>query len=324
MTKKKMGFAALAAILTLCGMPAASSQAYPSKPIRFLVGFQAGGGTDITARLIGKKLEEAWGQPVIIDNRPGAGGMIATEFVARSAPDGYTLLMGGANAMTVNPVVYSKLSYDPLKDFVPISNVIQVPLIVAVHPSVPANSVKELIALIKANPGKIDFSSATDMSRLAGEMLSQMTSSRITRIPYKGGASSAQAAVAGDVPLTIGDGGSMRSYLQSGVLRALAVTTATRTRALPDLPTVAEAGVPDYDIGTWFGLFAPAGTPGAIISKLNAEIVRIVSLPDIQDKFVSMIGGDPIAGTAAEFAERIRKDIARYRPIAKAGNIMPE
>ena len=317
-------FTKVAAALVFCtAAGSALAQAYPSKPIRLVVGFPPGGGTDVVARIVGAKLQDALGQPVIIENKAGGSGIIATEFVARSAPDGYTLIVGGSNAMAVNPVLYAKLSYDPLKDFIPITNLIQSPLIVAVHPSVPANSVQELIAHIKANPGKINFSSANAHTQLAGEMFSQKTGARIIHVPYKGGGPAVSAVIAGEVPMTIIDGGSAASQIKAGQLRALAVTTATRTSVLPDLPTMQESGVPDFDIGTWFGLFAPAGTPSAIVSKLNAEVVGILNQPDTR-KRLAAISVEPAGGTPAEFATRIRNDIARFGAAAKAANMKAE
>jgi len=314
----------VAAIVLFCvSAGSALAQDYPNKPVRWVVGFPPGGGTDIVARIVGAKMQDAMGVPAIIENKPGAGGIIATEFIARSNPDGYTLLVGGSNAMTVNPVVYAKLSYDPLKDFIPITNLIQSPLIVAVHPSVPANSVQELIAYAKANPGKINFSSANAHTQLAGEMFSQKTGARIIHVPYKGGGPAISAAVTGEVSMTIMDSGSLATQVKGGRLRALAVTTTTRASAMPDLPTMEESGVPGFDIGTWFGLFAPAGTPSAIVSKLNAAVVGVLNQPDTRERLAA-VGVEPAGGTPEEFAARIRSDIARYGPVAKAANIRVE
>lgn len=317
-------FTKVAAALVFCtAAGSALAQAYPSKPIRLVVGFPPGGGTDVVARIVGAKLQDALGQPVIIENKAGGSGIIATEFVARSAPDGYTLIVGGSNAMAVNPVLYAKLSYDPLKDFIPITNLTQSPIVVAVHPSVPANSVRELIAYVKANPGKINFSSANVQTQLVGEMFSQKTGARIIYVPYKGGGPAISAAVTGEVSMTIMDSGSLATQVKGGRLRALAVTTTTRASAMPDLPTMEESGVPGFDIGTWFGLFAPAGTPSAIVSKLNAAVVGVLNQPDTRERLAA-VGVEPAGGTPEEFAARIRSDIARYGPVAKAANIRVE
>ena len=315
---------ALAAAITFgAAAVSANAQNYPNRPIRMVVGFPAGGGTDITARLVGDKLSKAWGQPVIIDNRAGAGGIIATEFVARAASDGYTLIMGGGNAMTVNPAVYKKLPYDPLKDFVPITMVIQSPLVMAIHPSIPAKSVQEMLAYLKANPDKANFSSANMHTRLAGEMLHQMSGIKITPVAYKGGGPAVNGVLTGDVPMTLMDAGSVMPQIRGGLLRGLAVTTSARARAVPELPTVAESGVPGYDIGTWFGLFAPAGTPQDIVSKLNAEVARIVALPDVKEAFAKL-GGDGVGNSAEDFANQIRNDIVRFTKAARAANMEPE
>ena len=314
----------VAAIVLFCvSAGSALAQDYPNKPVRWVVGFPPGGGTDIVARIVGAKMQDAMGVPAIIENKPGAGGIIATEFIARSNPDGYTLLVGGSNAMTVNPVVYAKLSYDPLKDFIPITNLTQSPIVVAVHPSVPANSVRELIAYVKANPGKINFSSANVQTQLVGEMFSQKTGARIIYVPYKGGGPAISAAVTGEVSMTIMDSGSLATQVKGGRLRALAVTTTTRASAMPDLPTMEESGAPGFDIGTWFGLFAPAGTPSAIVSKLNAAVVGVLNQPDTRERLAA-VGVEPAGGTPEEFAARIRKDIARFGEVARAANMKAE
>lgn len=314
---------AAAALVFCTAAGSALAQAYPSKPIRLVIGFAPGGGTDVVARIVGAKLQNALGAPVVVENKPGAGGIIATEFVARSAPDGYTLMVGGSNAMTVNPAIYTKLPYDALKDFIPITNLTESPLIVAVHASVPANSVQDLIAYVKANPAKIHYGSANLQTQLAGEMFSQKTGARIIHVPYKGGGPAVSAAIAGEVPMTIMDGGSLASSLKAGRLRGLAVTTAKRASTMSDLPTMEEAGVPGFDIGVWFGLFAPAGTPAEIVSKLNAAVVGILNQADTREKLAA-VGVEPAGGTAAEFAARIRNDIARFGEVARAASMKAE
>ena len=314
----------LAAFLVLCGAAAGAwAQAYPSKPIRIVVGFPPGGGNDIIARLVGAKMQENWGQPVVIDNRPGANSIIAAEHVAKSAPDGYTLLVNATGGMSVNPVLYSKLPYDSLKDFVPISMVGSFPLVLVVNPSVPANSVAELIAYAKANPGKLNYSSGSTAFQVATEMFKQMTGTDIKQIPYKGSVQSISAVMAGDVQMTIVDTPPLVPQIKSGRVRALAVTSARRAGAMPDLPTIAESGVPDYEMVLWIGVFAPAGTPQDIAAKLNGEVVRIVRLPDIQEKLAGM-GVEPLGNSSEQMAEWIRREIAKYGPVVKAGSIRAE
>ena len=314
---RKVGFLIF---VLMCGAAAgALAQAYPSKPIRIVVGFPPGGGNDIIARMVGAKMQESWGQPVVIDNRPGANSIIASEFVAKSAPDGYTLLVNATGGMSVNPVLYTKLPYDPLRDFVPISMVGSFPLVLVVNPAVPANSVHELIAYAKANPGKLNYSAGSTAFQVGTEMFKQMTGTDIKHIPYKGSVQSISAVMAGDVQMTIVDSPPLVPQLKSGRVRALAVTTAKRAAAMADLPTIAES-VPGYEMALWIGVFAPAGTPGEITSKLNAEVVRIVNLPDIREKLDGM-GVEPLGNTSEQVAEWIRREIAKFGPVVKAANI---
>ena len=312
------------ALVALCTAAAgACAQAYPSKPIRMVVGFPPGGGNDIIARMVGSKMQEAWGEPVLIDNKPGANSIIAAEYVAKSAPDGYTLLVNATGGMSVNPVLYTKLPYDSLKDFVPISMVGVFPLVLVVHPSLPAGSVTELIAYARANPGKLDYSAGSTAFQVATEMLKQMTGTDIRHIPYKGSAAAIAAVIAGDVQMTIVDTPPLAAQIKAGKVKALGVTAAKRAASMPELPTVAESGVPGYEMVLWIGVFAPAGTPREIVSKLNAEIVRIVRLPDIRAELAGM-GVDPVGNTSEQMAEWIRREIARFGPVVKAANIQAE
>jgi tripartite-type tricarboxylate transporter receptor subunit TctC len=314
----------LAAFLVLWGAAAGAwAQAYPSKPIRIVVGFPPGGGNDIIARLVGAKMQESWGQPVMIDNKPGANSIIASELVAKSAPDGYTLLVNATGGMSVNPVVYAKLPYDPLKDFVSISMVGSFPLVLVVNPAVPANSMRELIAYARANPGKLNYSAGSTGFQVATEMFKQMTGVDVRHIPYKGSAASITAVIAGDVQMTIVDTLPVVPQIKAGKVRALAVTSAKRAGSMPDLPTVAESGAPGYEMALWIGVFAPAGTPREIADKLNAEVVRIVNLPDIHEKLAGM-GVEPLGNSSEQMAEWIRREIAKYGPVVKAGNIRVE
>ncbi len=312
------------ALVALCAAAAgACAQAYPSKPIRMVVGFPPGGGNDIIARMVGAKMQETWGEPVLIDNKPGANSIIAAEYVAKSAPDGYTLLVNATGGMSVNPVLYAKLPYDPLKDFVPISMVGIFPLVLVVHPSVPAKSVQELVAYARANPGKLDYSAGSTAFQVATEMLKQMTGTDIRHIPYKGSAAAIAAVIAGDVQMTIVDTPPLAAQIKAGKVKALGVTSAKRAASMAELPTVAESGVPGYEMVLWIGVFAPAGTPREIVSKLNAEVVRIVRLPDIRAELAGM-GVDPVGNTSEQMAEWIRREIARFGPVVKAANIQAE
>jgi tripartite-type tricarboxylate transporter receptor subunit TctC len=314
----------LLAIIALCAAATgAFAQGYPSKPIRIVVGFPPGGGNDIIARLVGAKMQEAWGQPVVIDNKPGANSIIAAEFVAKSVPDGYTLLVNATGGMSVNPVLYTKLPYDSLKDFVPISMVGSFPLVLVVHPSVPANSVQELVAYAKANPGKLNYSSGSTAFQVASEMFKQMTGTDVRHIPYKGSAASITAVIAGDVQMTIVDTPPLVPQIKAGKLKALAVTSAKRAAAMSDVPTIAESGVPGYEMVLWIGVFAPAGTPREIAEKLNAEVVRVVRLPDVREKLDGM-GVEPVGNTSEQMAAWIRREIARYGPVVKAANIQAD
>src|SRR4249920_2179428 len=275
------------------------AQGYPAKPIRVVVGFPPGGGNDIIARLVGAKMQNNWGQPVVIDNKPGANSIIAAEFVAKSAPDGYTLLVNATGGMSVNPVLYAKLPYDSLRDFIPISMVGSFPLVLVVNPSVPANSVQELVAYAKANPGKLNYSSGSTAFQVASEMFKQMTGTDIKQIPYKGSVQAISAVMAGDVQMTIVDTPPLVPQIKSGRVRALAVTSAKRAGAMPELPTIAESGVPGYEMALWIGGFAPAGTPQDVAAKLNAEVVRIVNLPDTREKLAGM-GVEPLGNTSSQ------------------------
>jgi tripartite-type tricarboxylate transporter receptor subunit TctC len=318
-----MRTAKLLAIFTLCASGAgALAQGYPAKPIRIVVGFPPGGGNDIIARMVGAKMQEAWGQPVVIDNKPGANSIIAAEFVAKSAPDGYTLLVNATGGMSVNPVLYAKLPYDSLRDFVAISMVGTFPLVLVVHPSVPANSVQELVAYARANPGKLNYSSGSTAFQVASEMFKQMTGTDVRHIPYKGSAASITAVIAGDVQMTIVDTPPLVPQIKAGRVKALGVTSAKRSASMPEVPALAET-VPGYEMVLWIGVFAPAGTPGEVASKLNAEVVRIVKLPEVRATLDAM-GVEPLGNTSAQMAERIRRETAKYGPVVKAAHIKAE
>jgi len=311
-------------LVALCATAlAASAQGYPSKSIRIVVGFPPGGGNDIVARLVGAKMQEAWGQPVVIDNKPGANSIIATEYVAKSAPDGYTLLVNATGGMSVNPVLYSKLPYDPLRDFVSISMIGMFPLVLAVNPALPVNSVQELITYAKANPGRLNYSAGSTAFQVATEMFKQMTGTDIKHIPYKGSVQAINAVIAGDVQMTIVDSPPVLPHVKAKQLKGLAVTSATRTAPAPEVPTLSEAGVPGYEMNLWIGAFAPAGTPGEIAARLTNEVMRIVKLPDVREKLGAM-GVEPVGDTSEQLARTIRNEIVKFGPVVRAANIKAE
>src|SRR5215216_220210 len=317
--------AALFAMTTTWSAGAQPDEAknYPSRPIRIIVGFTAGGGNDILARLVGQKLSERFGQPVVIENKPGAGAIIGTEYAKSQAPDGHTLLMGASGAMVINPAVYTKLPYNTQRDFVPVSMLASFPLIVVVNPSGPAQSLPDLIAYAKANPDKANYASSSAAFQLATELFKLRTGAPIAHIPYKGSGDSVTAVLAGQVLLSIVDAAPAAGQIKAGQLRALAVTSAKRSGEFPDVPTLAEAGVPDMDVSLWSGLFVPAGTPSAIVKKLQDEIMRIVRLPDIQERFRTL-AVEPVGNTSEEFGRLVAADIGRWTAVAKAGNIKIE
>jgi len=308
------------ALAILAGATALAQDSYPARPIRIIVGYVAGGGNDIIARVVAGKMAEGLGQQIIIENRPGAQSIIAAEFVAKSAPDGYTVLMGPSGPMTMNPATYSKLPYAPLRDFVPLSMIGSFPLILVTSASSPLKSVKELIDFAKANPGKTNYSSSAAPFQLASELLKLRTGTDFTHIPYKGSNESANAVMAGEVTMTIADPPPLAGPLKGGRLRALAVTSPRRHPSWPDVPTMMEAGIPDIDIVIWTGFLAPAGTPAAIVKRLQDEVARVVRLPEIRERLNGM-GVDPVGNTSEEFGRIIAADIAKWTAVAKAANI---
>ena len=295
------------------------AQAYPTKPIRLVVPFPPGGSLDVVARAIGQKLTEAWGQPIVIDNRPGAGGNIGADLVAKSAPDGYTILEGALSTHAVNVSLYSKMPYDPVRDFAPITLVAITPNVLVLNPSFPANSVPELIAYAKAHPGGLSFGSGSNGSagHLAGELFKTETGVDMVHIPYKGGAPALQALLAGDTQLMFDNLANSTPQLKAGKLKALAVTTAKRSALAPELPTLAETGLPGFDIYTWWGFMAPAGTPKEIIAKWNGEVTRILATPEMK-AFFAQQGAEPAPTTPEQFAALIRSEIPKYAKIVKA------
>ena len=309
------GFA-FAALLTL----AQAQESYPAKPIRLIVGFPPGGGMDLSARVYAAKLQEPLGTPIVVENRPGGTGLLAGEAVAKAAPDGYTLLVGASGQMTINPVILPKHPYDPVRDFAAITTLAQFPMVIAVNPSFPAKSVAELVALAKAKPGELNYSHGGATHQVAAEMFNQAVGITMRNIPYKGGAPAVNAAVAGDVPIVIVDSAAASAQIRAGRLRVLAVTSAARTPLVPDAPTVAESGVPGYDIAVWAGLFAPAGTPQPVILRLYREAARVMESQDTKDKLKN-IGMDPGGLAPEQLSAMIKADIAKYAVIVKAAGI---
>jgi len=293
------------------------AQGFPNKPMRIIVNAPAGGPSDILARLIGQKLTENLGQPVVIDNRAGAGGVIGTEAVATAAPDGYTLLIPNTSH-TINPSLYSKLPYDPVKDFAPVTMIVVQPFIILVHPSVPAKSVQELIALAKSKPGQINYASAGIglASHLAVEVFKSMAGINMTHIPYKGQAPATTDLLGGQVSVLFGAIPVALPHVKSGKLRALAITSSRRSPAMPDLPTVAESGLPGYEVMSWYGFLAPAKTPKEIVAKLYVEITKALRAPDVAERITAM-GFEPVGSSPEQFAAQIKEEIPKWAKVVK-------
>jgi tripartite-type tricarboxylate transporter receptor subunit TctC len=311
------------ACLILAATPTAIAQTdYPTRPIRMMVPFSPGGASDTAARVVSQQLAPRLGQQIVIENRPGAGGVIGTELAARSTPDGYTLLMGSNTEMVINPNLYKKLPYDTQRDFAPISLVADTPLIMVVHPSVPAKTVQELIALAKAKPGALNYASSGNGStvQLASEMFKSMAGVNIRHIPFNGSAPAVIQTIAGETQLVIPAMPAALQQARSGKLRALAVTTAKRVAAAPELPTVAESGVPGYDITIWNGLLAPAGTPKPVLDRLYAELLKVLAMPEVKQSFAN-IGAEVVTSTPAQFAAFIKSDLAKYAKVVKDADV---
>lgn len=300
----------------------AQAQHYPQRPIRIIVAYTPAGTTDILARAVGQKMTETWGQPVIVDNRPGANGNIGTEITANATPDGYTIVMATAATHSINNTLYPRLKWDAVKNFDPISLVARVPNVLTVHNSLPVKSVAELIAYGKANPGKLNHGSPGlgSTGHLSAELFKSAVGLQMTHIPYKGSAPTLADLVAGQIQVVIDNLPPYLPHIQSGKIRGLAVTTATRSGAAPNLPTMQEAGVKGYEAGSWFGLAAPKGVPGDIVLKLSAETSRILKLPDVKDR-LSGLGAEPVGGKPEEFAAFIRSEQAKWRRVITQAGI---
>ena len=301
-----------------------AADTYPNKPVRLIVPFGPGGGTDLIARTLSPRLTEALGQSVVVDNRAGASANLGAGLVAKAAPDGYTLLLANAN-YTINPSLFRTLPFDPVREFAPVAHIANAANALAVHPSIPARNVKELIAFARAHPGALNFASPGNgtSSHLAGELFRQMAKIDVTHIPYKGATPAVTDLIAGQVSFTIVSTLSVLPYAKQGRLRMLAVTTAKRASALPDLPTMAEAGLPGFEVANWFGVIATGGTPRPVVDRLHAEITRIVRVPDVAEKLAAQ-GADPAGGSPDDFARFIDAEIRKWAAVVRGAGIQPE
>ena len=301
-----------------------AAETYPVRPIRVIVPQSAGGSTDLAARMVTQRLDDVLKQPVVVDNRPGAGSINGTDIVAKAAPDGYTLLAVAAS-FTITPSLRKRLPFDPGKDFTPITQLVILPHVLVVHPSVPAKNVKELIALAKSKPGELNCASSGvgTSTHLAVEQFMYMTGTRMAVIPYKGGAPGIVALLGGQVQLYFATISTSLPHIKSGKLRALAVTSANRSSAAPEYPTIAEAGVPGYEHSSWVGVLAPVKTPRAVIDKLNREMVKIVQSPEVKGAFLRD-GLESVGDTPEEFGKIIRAELAKWSKLVKAAGIQPE
>jgi tripartite-type tricarboxylate transporter receptor subunit TctC len=303
-------------------LPATAQTAYPAKQIRLVIPYTAGGGTDVVGRIIAQKLGEAWGQQVIVDNRPGASGMIAGEIVAKAAPDGYTLIMGYTGDVAINQSLFKKMTFDPVKNFTPVALAAVAPMIFVVHPSLPVGNVKQLIALARLKPGQLVYASAGvgQPGHLAFELLQHSGKIQITHVPYKGGAPAVIDLLGGHVMMFFSGIMPAIPHVRTGKLRAIAVSTAKRSPVASEVPTMIEAGMPGFDLPTWYGVLAPAGTPGDVVAKLTSEISRLLALPDVKER-LSREGADPAPSTPEQFAQFIQSEVAKYASIIKEAGV---
>jgi tripartite-type tricarboxylate transporter receptor subunit TctC len=303
----------------LFAVGAANAQAYPSKPIRFVVPYPAGGPLDTVARLLAQSVSESVKEPIVVDNKPGAGGNIGADAVAKSPADGYTILMGAVATHAINPTLYSSMPYDAVRDFIPVTQIASTPNVLVVNPSVPAGNVREFIAYAKANPGKLNFGSGSTGSagHLAGELFKTLAGIEMTHVPYKGAAPAMNDLIGGQIQLMFDNLASALGQVRAGRVRALAVTTAARTSLAPELPTIAESGLPGFDINTWFGLFVPANTPREVVDRLHAEFTRALAMPQVKERLLAL-GAEPVGSQPAEFAAYIRTEAEKYARVIKA------
>jgi tripartite-type tricarboxylate transporter receptor subunit TctC len=329
--KSKTTFLGIAAVLVISGTAgsklahAQAAATYPAKPVRIIVPFAPAGPNDILARIVGQKLTETWGQPMLVENRGGAGGTIGVDAGAKSPADGYTLIMGGSSNLAVAPSLYAKLPYDPLQDLAAVSNVAFVPYVVTVNPRVPARTMKELVAIAKSKPGRLNYGSsgAGSMSSLAAELINSAAGAKIVHVPYKGTAPAVSAMVAGEIDMMVADLSAVQGHAKAGKLRMIAAAGSRRTRGAPELPTVGESGLKGYAVDAWFGIVVPAKTPADIVAKLSSGVMAAVKSPDVRGRF-EQLGYDPIGDSSAEFSATIKSDIAKFASIIKAAGIKIE
>jgi tripartite-type tricarboxylate transporter receptor subunit TctC len=298
---------------------------YPARPIRFIVPFAPGGSTDTLARTLSGKLGEAFGQQVVVDNRAGGNGNIGTDIVAHAAPDGYTILLGYIANLAIGPSLYAKLPFDPVKDFAPVTQLAASPNILVVHPAVPAGNFQEFIAYARAHPAKINFASAAVASpgHLAGELLNIAAGIHMQHVPYKGSGQAVVDLVGGQVQAMVSGMSSVMPHIKAHRLRPLAVTGAQRSPAVPELPTIAESGFPKFEATAWYGVLLPAGAPNAVVTRLNAEIVRVLKMPDVRER-LAYVGFEIVGSTPAAFGEYIKTEIKKWAPVVKASGAKPE
>jgi tripartite-type tricarboxylate transporter receptor subunit TctC len=300
-----------------------AARGYPERPIRLVVPFGAGGAITTVARIAAAKMSESFGQPVLVENKPGAQGIIACELVQRAAPDGYTILVGTSGPMAVNPAIYPKLSYQPLRDFIPVAMIGSFPLVLVVNSSLPVRTVQELIAYAKARPNSINYGAVGAIGQVVAEYFNQQAGTTFLHIPYKSGGEYINAVLANEVTIVFPAPPEALAHVRTGKLRALAITSANRHPRWSDVPTMPEAGLPDMVIDVWFGLFAPAGTPPPIVRRLHAEVARVVALPDVRERFDG-IGTDPSGMPGEGLAKIVAADIARWTRVARTANIKPD
>lgn len=323
---RRLAAAALVLALTwTLGAGLAAAQSFPTKPVRMIVAFPPGGGTDIVARIVSQKLTEMWGQQVIVDNRAGAAGTIGTDLAAKAAPDGYTLFMGTMGNLTANTVLYKNLPFEVGRDLTPVTLVVAVNFVMVAHPSLPARTVQEVIALAKDKPGQINYASSGSggAPHLGAELFKSMTGVSLTHVPYKGSGPSFADLLGGQVSLTFDSLAQALPYIKSGRLRALAVTGPKRASMLPDVPTVAEAGVPGYELTNWFGLVTRAGTPREIVHRVNAGVVKVLQMPDVRERLLGM-ALDPVGNTPEQFGAFIKSETAKWAKVIKEAGITAE
>ena len=315
----------LAFIFAALASAAAESQPYPSRPVRLIVPFPAGGGADIFARLIGKKLGDGVGQQFVVDNRAGAAGIIGCELVARAAPDGYTLLMATTGTHTTNPAVYTRLPYDPVKDYAPISLVAESPFVLFVHPSLPVRNVKELIAFAKTRPGELTYGSSGvgSSSHLGFELFNTMAGIKGIHVPYKGLPPATADTIAGNLVMSWDSITASGPFIRAGRIRALGIGSAKRSALMPEIPTISEAGLKGFELGSWYAMFGPAGTSRETVRRLHGEIVKALAAKDVREQFAAL-GAEAVGGTPEELAAVVRRDLAKWAKVAREANVKAE